>query len=138
MRQATLSGLAAPKAELHEGSLPDESSTDNEGETAMSPSPFSSEVGLVHHRIAFKTVTRERFKEFLADTIQQCDAVFPDDKLIYLIYDNARPHVRAELSEGCQPNDSAEAPPSLLPVPEQHRDGTLCIQGCSKTLPLVT
>ena len=55
----------------------------------------SGEIGLVYHRIAFETATREGFEEFLADTAHQCENMFPADELVFLMYDDARPHVRA-------------------------------------------
>ena len=57
----------------------------------------SAAAGLVHHEISFETVTRERFEHFLAATAAECNEMFPDDEPVILIYDNARPHVRAEL-----------------------------------------
>ena len=60
----------------------------------------SGEIGLVHHRIAFETVTRERFEEFLADTARECENMFPADEPVFLVFDNARPHVRAQLPAG--------------------------------------
>ncbi|XP_030846747.1 uncharacterized protein LOC115926220 [Strongylocentrotus purpuratus] len=63
----------------------------------------SAAIGLVHHRIAFETVTRERFEDFLAETVAECNQMFPADEPIYLIYDNARPHVRAQLPDGANP-----------------------------------
>ena len=50
---------------------------------------FAVSSGLVHHRIAFETMTRERFEEFLAATIEQCADLFPEDEPIILICDNA-------------------------------------------------
>ena len=35
----------------------------------------SGEIGLIHHRKAFETITRERFEEFLADTAHECENV---------------------------------------------------------------
>ena len=64
---------------------------------------ISAEVGLIHHQISFETVSRERFEGFLADTVQECDDLFPGDEAIYFIYDNARPHVNAHLPEGTNP-----------------------------------
>jgi len=64
---------------------------------------ISPEIGLVHHRIAFETVTRERFEEFLAATVRECSQLFPEDEPLFLIFDNARPHVRAQLPEGTNP-----------------------------------
>ena len=58
---------------------------------------ISGGVGLVAHRISSETVTRATFEEFLATTVQQCRMVFPAGERIYLIYDNARPHIRAQL-----------------------------------------
>ena len=63
----------------------------------------SPAIGFVHHHIAFEIVTRESFEDFLAETIAQCNELFPDDDPIYLIYDNARPHVRAQLPDGANP-----------------------------------
>ena len=63
----------------------------------------SAAIGLVHHEIAFETVTRESFERFLAATIAECNEMFPGDERIILIYDNARPHVRAELPADANP-----------------------------------
>ena len=75
----------------------------------------SSEVGSVHHRIAFETMTRERFEEFLAATIEQCVDLFPEDEPIILICDNARPHVRAQLPEDVNPVISLKRLPPHSP-----------------------
>ena len=56
--------------------------------------------GLVHHRMAQETVTREGFEGFLSDTAQRCRELFEDDDQVYIIYDNARPHINARLPEG--------------------------------------
>ena len=58
---------------------------------------ISAEVGLVAHRISSEIVTRATFEEFLATTVQECGVLFPANERIYLIYDNARPHIRAQL-----------------------------------------
>jgi hypothetical protein len=58
---------------------------------------ISGEVGLVAHRISSETVTRATFEEFLATTVQECGRMFPAGDQIFLIYDNARPHIRAQL-----------------------------------------
>ena len=97
-----MSGLDAPIVELREGSPQDESSADNERGIAMSPSLFLVKSAWCTTESHSK-LTRERFEEFLADTVQECDAVFPDDEPLYLIYDNARPHVRTQLPEGTNP-----------------------------------
>ena len=75
----------------------------------------SSAVGLVHHRIAFGTVTRASFEEFLAETVAECEQMFPADDPIYLIYDNARPHVRAQLPDGANPNIQTKRLPPYSP-----------------------
>ena len=57
----------------------------------------SAAIELVHHCTAFETVTREKFEEFLADTVHVCENMFPADETMFLIYDKARPHMRTQL-----------------------------------------
>ena len=64
----------------------------------------SGEVGLVHHTISSETTTRASFEEFLAGTARQCADIFPPEEQVFFIYDNARPHVRAELPADVDPN----------------------------------
>ena len=63
----------------------------------------SGELGLVHHEISCETVTRASFEDFLAETARQCAIVFPPGEPVVLIYDNARPHVRARLPPDVDP-----------------------------------
>lgn len=64
----------------------------------------SGEIGLVAHRMSSETVTRATFEEFIAATVDQCNIMFPAGERIYLIYDNARPHVRAQLPANANGN----------------------------------
>ncbi|XP_072168667.1 uncharacterized protein [Diadema setosum] len=75
----------------------------------------SSEVGLVHHTIASETVTRDTFEAFLATTAHECDNVFPPNEDVYLIYDNARPHVRAQLPDDASPRIHLKRLPPYSP-----------------------
>ena len=50
--------------------------------------------------MAFETVTREILEEFLAATALECQNMFPTDEPVFLMYDNARPHVCAQLPAG--------------------------------------
>ena len=63
----------------------------------------SSEIGLVHHAIASETVTRDTFETFLAATARECENIFPPNEDVFLICDNARPHVRAQLPDDASP-----------------------------------
>ena len=60
-------------------------------------------------------MTRERFEEFLAATIEQCADLFPEDEPIILICDNARPHVPAQLPEDVNPVISLKRLPPYSP-----------------------
>lgn len=62
----------------------------------------SDAVGLVHHTVACDTVTRETFQVFLLETARQCNQFFPHDTDVFIIYDNARPHVNAHLPENAE------------------------------------
>ena len=83
----------------------------------------SHEVGLVHHSINLQTTTRETFENFLQETAEACQEMFPPEETLYFVYDNARPHVRAELPPG---NDNIELKrlppysPFLNPVEMAH------------------
>nr|XP_054756147.1 uncharacterized protein LOC129262123 [Lytechinus pictus] len=57
----------------------------------------SATVGLVHREIDFGTVTHERFERFLEATSTECTKLFPENAQIVLIYDGAKPHLRANL-----------------------------------------
>ena len=76
---------------------------------------ISGKVGLVHHQISFQTVTRERFEGFLADTVRECEDLLPENEAVYLIYDNARPHVNAPLPEGPNPLITVKLLPPYSP-----------------------
>ena len=57
----------------------------------------SHELGLVHHAIYLHATTRASFENFLQETAEACQEMFPDEEYLYFIFDNARPYVRAEL-----------------------------------------
>ena len=76
---------------------------------------ISADVGLVHHTIACETVTRETFEGFLAETAAQCAQLFPPGENVFIIYDNARPHVRAQLPDGVAPNIQIKLLPPYSP-----------------------
>ncbi|XP_072025585.1 uncharacterized protein [Amphiura filiformis] len=83
----------------------------------------SNEIGLVHQTIVLNTTTRQSFEEFLQQTAQICGQMFPDDEPIYFIYDNARPHVNAELPPDVQNIELKRLPPYspfLNPVEMAH------------------
>ena len=75
----------------------------------------SAPISLVHYRVKFKTVTRESFEDFLAETDAECNELSPADDPIYLIYDNARPHVRAQLPDRAKPIIQKKLLPPYLP-----------------------
>ena len=75
----------------------------------------SADVGLVHHTVASETVTRESFEAFLAETAQQCAQLLPPGESVYIIYDNARPHVRAQLPDNVGPNIQCKLLPPYSP-----------------------
>lgn len=58
---------------------------------------ISNEVGLVHHSIRLATTTLLSFQQFLEETCEQARQMFPAGDQIYLIYDNARPHINANI-----------------------------------------
>lgn len=60
----------------------------------------SNEVGLVHHNIRMNTTTRESFEQFLQETCNAAAIMFPQEESVFFIYDNARPHVNAQLPQG--------------------------------------
>lgn len=72
---------------------------------------ISGEVGLVAHTISSETVRRETFEQFLATTVEACRNMFPADEPIYIIYDNARPHVRAQLPPNARNFTIKKLPP---------------------------
>ena len=74
-----------------------------------------AEVGLVHHLVAFETVTRNSFEDFLANTARECANIFPAGEPVFLIYDNARPHVRAQLPPDVYPNIQLKFLPPYSP-----------------------
>uniref|UniRef100_A0A8C4NGT2 Tc1-like transposase DDE domain-containing protein n=1 Tax=Eptatretus burgeri TaxID=7764 RepID=A0A8C4NGT2_EPTBU len=74
-----------------------------------------AEVGLVHYQIAFETVTRQSFEGFLANTARECANVFPAGEPVFLIYDNARPHVQAQLPPDAYPNIQLKLLPPYSP-----------------------
>lgn len=76
---------------------------------------ISAEVGLVAHKISMETTTRESFEDFLATTVQECGHLLPADEHIYFVYDNARPHVRAQLPAGANPNIQLKRLPPYSP-----------------------
>ena len=99
----------------------------------------SNEIGLVHHTVALQTVTRETIENFLRETADTALQMFPDDEHIYFIYDNARPHVRAQLPndmEGIGNIEIKKTPsysPFLNPVEMAHS----CFKAaCKRTLGL--
>ena len=57
----------------------------------------------MHHVIACETTTRATFEDFLAETARQCAIMFPPGESVVMIYDNARPHVRAQLPHDVEP-----------------------------------
>ena len=81
------------------------------------------DVGLVHHTMAQETVTREGFEGFLVDTARRCQEVFQENDRVFLIFDNARPHVNAQLPEGMDNITLKRLPPYspfLNPVENAH------------------
>ena len=75
----------------------------------------SDEIGLVNHTIACATVTRDTFEQFLLVTARQCEQIFPPGEPVYIIYDNARPHVRAQLPDGMHPRINLKLLPPYSP-----------------------
>lgn len=83
----------------------------------------SNEIGLVHHTINMDTTTRASFENFLQQTAQACRHMLPVDEPIFFIYDNARPHVRAQLPAGNENIELKRLPPYspfLNPVEMAH------------------
>ena len=66
-------------------------------------------------RIAFETVTRQSFEDFLAATVAECENMIPQDEPVYLICDNAKPHVRAQLPDGANPQIQLKFLPPYSP-----------------------
>lgn len=56
---------------------------------------ISNEVGLVHHTIRLATTTLASFQQFIDETCEAARPMFPAGDQIFLIYDNARPHINA-------------------------------------------
>lgn len=58
---------------------------------------ISNEVGLVHHSIQLGSTTLATFQQFLNETCAAARQMFPNEDRIFLIYDNARPHINARV-----------------------------------------
>jgi transposase len=56
---------------------------------------ISSEVGLVHHTIRLASTTLLSFQQFIDEMCAAAVQMFPAGDQIFVIYDNARPHVNA-------------------------------------------
>ena len=54
---------------------------------------ISNEVGLVHQSIRLATTTLQSFQQFIDETCAAALPMLPDGDQIFLIYDNARPHI---------------------------------------------
>ena len=102
----------------------------------------SDAVGLVHHTVACDTVTRETFQVFFLETARQYNLFFPQDTDVFIIYDNARPHVNAHLpenAEGVHPRvHLKKLPRTILTLSQPYRDGTQCFQSSCQTRPRTT
>ena len=60
---------------------------------------ISNEIGLVHHTIRSASTTLESFQDFINDTCAAAVQMLPTGEQIYLIYDNARPHINIMIPE---------------------------------------
>ena len=60
--------------------------------TATALQNISNEIGLVHHTIRLASTTLESFQD-INDTCAAAVQMLPSGEQIYLIYDNARPHI---------------------------------------------
>jgi transposase len=98
----------------------------------------SNEIGLVHHTINMDTVTRDTFETFIRQTADIALQMFPQNEQIYFVYDNARPHVNAQLPpdigvENILLKKTPPYSPFLNPVEMAHS----CLKaGCKRTLGL--
>jgi len=67
------------------------------GQNLMCTFAINQVYGLMHSRIKVERVTKETFGEFIKDLITATKDIFPHDHTIYLVLDNARPHIDAQL-----------------------------------------
>ena len=92
---------------------------------------ISHEVGLVHHTIRLGSTTLLSFQEFIQETCDEALNSFPDGEPIYLVYDNARPHITSTPEFHrviSMPTFSSSA---LLSVPKSSRNGSFSLQSWS-------
>ena len=83
----------------------------------------SHELGLVHHAIYLHATTRASFENFLQETAEACQEMFPDKEYLYFIFDNAMSYVRAELPPRNENIELKRLPPYspfLNPVENAH------------------
>ncbi|XP_072026793.1 uncharacterized protein [Amphiura filiformis] len=84
---------------------------------------ISNEVGLVHHSIRLGSTTLESFQKFIYETCANAVQMFPVGDQIFLIYDNARPHINARVPDEFQNiavNRTPPYSPFLNPVEMCH------------------